>query len=94
MRLDEAEKTVGVLMVVTAADPQAKVLVGYGKDPAPILRYRFLRLKPLLSQTIPEELSQSLSPQAGVDLFLLAIKCEESVGAKLNMRLHGNSYSV
>ena len=94
MRLDEAEESVRVLLIMTAADPQAKVLVGYRNDPAPILRYRFFRLKSLVSEIVPEELSQSFSPEAGVDLLLLAIICRESIGAKLNMRLHGKPYSV
>jgi hypothetical protein len=90
MRLDESEKSVRVLLTVTAADPQAKALVGYGNDPAPILRNRFSRLKSLISEIVPEELSQPLSPDAGVDLLLLAIIRRESIGAKLNMRFHRN----
>jgi len=70
------------------------MLVGYRNDPAPILRYRFFRLNPLVSEIVPEELSQPFPPEAGVDLLLLAIIRGESIGAKLNMRLHGNPYSV
>ena len=90
MWLDEAEKSVGVLLIATAADPQAKVLVGDRNDPAPILCDRFFRVKPLVSEIVTEELGQPFSPEAGVDLLLLAIIRGESIGAKLNMRLHGN----
>ena len=94
MRFDEAEKSVRVLLVVTAADPQAKLLVGHRNHPAPIFSDRFLRFKALFSEIVPEELSQPFSPEAGVDLLLLAIICGELIGAKFNMRLHGNPYSV
>jgi hypothetical protein len=94
MRFDEAEKSVRVLLVVTAADPQAKLLVGHRNHPAPIFSDRLLRFKALFSEIVPEELSQPLSPQAGVDLFLLAVVRGKSVGTKLDMRLHGNPYSV
>ena len=84
MRLDEAEKSVRVFLIATAADPQAKVLVGYRNDPAPILGDRFVRLKPLVSEIVPQELSQTFSPEARVDLLLLAIIRGESIRAKLN----------
>src|SRR5579871_6800297 len=86
MRFDEAEKSVRVLLIVTASDPQPKLLVGDRNHPAPIFRDRFLRLKSLFSEVVTEELSQPLSPQAGVDLFLLAVVRGESVGTKLDMR--------
>ena len=90
MRLNEAKKSVRVLPIAAAADPQAKVLVDYRNYPAPILRCRFFRLKPFVSEIVPEEFRQPFSPQPGVDLLLLAIICGESIGAKHNMRLHGN----
>jgi hypothetical protein len=34
MRFDEAEKAIRVVLIVTAADPQPEVVVGYGEHPA------------------------------------------------------------
>ena len=56
MGFDEAKVSVRVLLIMTAAYPEAKMLVCYRYNPAPVLRERFAGVKALGAQSIPKKL--------------------------------------
>jgi hypothetical protein len=80
--------SVRVRPVIRATDPETKLLIFHGDHPAPILRYRLLRLKPTFPEIVTKELGQALSRDTRVNLSILALVGGEPVGAKLDKRLH------
>jgi hypothetical protein len=50
---DEAKESVRVLLVMAAADPEAKGFVGHGDYPAPILGDGFPGVKSLAAELVP-----------------------------------------
>jgi hypothetical protein len=93
VRFDETEKSVRVLLVTAAADPQGERFVGYRNYPAPVLCDGFLDFESFAAQSVPEELRQPLALYARVDPLLLPIVGGKAIRTKPHVCLYRDSIS-
>ena len=73
VRLDETEAPVWIFLRMAATDPQTKLFIDDGNDPAPILGKGRFGFESFIAQLLAQKVSERFAPETRIDLLYFSV---------------------